>query len=748
MNFSTWSIRKPIPSILLFVILTVLGLASFRLLPVENLPDMDFPTVTVSASLPGATPSALETEVTRKVEDKVAGIGGIKHITSTINDGVSVTTVEFALGKNVQEAVNDVRNAVDSIRNTLPSALEDPTISRMSVYQEAVLTYAVSSTTLDEMDLTWHVDREISRQLLTIPGIGAVTRFGGVEREVRVELDQTKLIALNVTAPEVSAQLRKVQQESPGGRLNLGTQEQSIRMIGTVANAAELAALEIPTLDGRRLRLDAVATVKDKAAERRQISLVDGKPTVSFAVKRARGAGEVELAEKVRAKVAEINRANPHVSVREVNNTVYYVQQDYSAAMHALIEGAILAVLVVWLFLRDMRSTFISAVALPLSIIPTFAVIWWLGFALNIFTLLALTMVIGVLVDDAIVEVENIIRHLRNGKTPMEAAMEAANEIGLAVIATSMTLVAVFIPTAFMGGVVGLLFSQFGLTAAIAVLFSLLVARLITPLMAAYMLKAQPHHERDGRLMRGYMKAVRASVAHPGKTIAIAVLVLAGSFGIGGLLSTTFMTPEDIGQVSVAIECPPGSRPEHTVQLAEQARKLIRVLPEVQSVFTQVGDADSSEATSAKLIATLTPAKQRKRSQQDLEKILRESLSRVPGTRISVGDASSGEKLSLVLAGDNEHTLQSTVQRVMTEIRSLPNLGNITSTASMLRPEVIIRPDFNRAAEMGVSAESIGDAIRVATTGDYDQNLPKLNLPNRQIYIRTQFSRRNADNSM
>lgn len=749
MNLSTWAIRKPIPSLLIFALLTFAGLVGFKKLPVQDMPDVDLPAVTVTASLPGATPSTLETEVTRRIEDQIATISSIKHISSTINDGSSMTMVEFELGKDVQEAVNDVRDAVNSARADLPADLLEPVISRATTTGGPILTYQVESPVMDEAGLSWFVDNEISKQLFSLKGVGEVTRQGGIKREVRVELDPNQLLALNVTAGEISSRLRDTQQESPGGRINLGQMEQSVRTIATVKGAAEIGALDIPLGDGRHVRLDSVATVKDTAGELREMAFVDGKPAVTFQVKRSTGASEVAVAELVRARVKKLNQTFPHIKLREINNSIEPVLTNYDVSMHSLYEGAILAVIVVWLFLRDWRATFISAVALPLSVIPTFAAIHLLGFQLNSVTLLALTLVVGVLVDDAIVEVENIMRHLRDGKSGMDAALEAASEIGLAVVATSLTLVAVFLPTAFMDGIPGLFFVQFGWTAAIAVLFSLLVARLLTPVLAAYILKPQSAPEKDGWIMKGYLRMVRWCLDHPVKVILSTAAFLLVSVAMLGLLSTTFMGAEDLDQISVSVEAPPGSSIDHTARLAEQARQIIARHAEVLSVHTAIGaetsggmgsSGSAGEVRRATLTVALAAAGDCDRSQQEIEVSLREQFQEIAGARLSVGGGGSGEKVSVVLAGDDQNSLGDAARRAMTELRTLPDLGNITSSASLLRPEVIIRPDFDRAAVLGVSAAGLGEAVRVATDGDYDQNLPRLNLPNRQLYIRTRLA--------
>ncbi|MHA6913040.1 efflux RND transporter permease subunit [Ralstonia pseudosolanacearum] len=747
MNFSAWAIRKPIPSILLFILITVAGLVSFRMLSIQNFPDIDFPAVSVTATLPGATPSQMETEVTRKIEDSIASIGAIKHISSTINDGSSTTMVEFQLEKDVQEAVNDVRDAVSRIRAQLPSDVQEPVISRVTFASLPVLTYAVEATGMDAEDLSWFVDNTVNKRLLSVRGVAKVTRQGGVDREVRVQLDPVRLQALNVTAAEISVQLRGMQQEAPGGRGNIGGQEQAVRTLGTVKSAAELARMDIPLSDGRRIRLSDVADVRDTAAEPRQMALLDGKPVVSFQVFRSRGASEISVAQDVRAAIAGLQAERPNVRVTEVYNLVKPVSDAYRASMHALYEGAILAVLVVWLFLRDWRATFVSAVALPLSIIPTFAAMQMLGFTLNGVTLLALTLVVGILVDDAIVEVENIVRHLRNGKPPFEAAMEAAQEIGLAVIATSLTLVAVFLPTAFMGGISGKFFRQFGWTASIAVLASLLVARLLTPMMAAYLLKPQHEGNRDGWIMTHYLRAARWCLAHPWRTSGMAAAFLAASVAIIGLIPATFLPPEDWAQLQMTVEMPPGSTIAQTREATERVRQVVRTYKDVRQVYTAIGSgvmagvpgSSGGEVRTGTLTISLTDRHARHISQQQVQRELRERLESVPGVRIAFGAVGSGEQLQIVLTGDDPATLQAAARDVMRDLRTVPGLGAITSSASLLRPEIVIRPDFARAAQQGVTAAAIGQAVRVATAGDYDVNLPKLNLPERQVYIRVEL---------
>jgi hydrophobe/amphiphile efflux-1 (HAE1) family protein len=746
-NLSTWAIHKPIPSILLFIMITVAGLVAFRGLGVQGFPDVDVPTVSVTASLPGAPPSQLETEVARPIEDAIASVGAVKHVSTNISDGLVSMIVEFSYEKNPQEAQLDVRDAVTRIRSTLPAELQEPIVTRVTSTGLPILTYAVSGQDIDEADLSWFIDDSVAKTLLPIRGVAQVTRQGGVTREVRVELDPVRLQALRVTAGEISSQLRSMQQEAPGGRGEIGGLEQSVRMQGTASDAEQLAALSLPLADGRRVRLSDVATVRDTHAERRQLALLDGQPVVGFQIYRARGFDEVGTARGVREAVAKLMQDHPRIRLVEVNNTVDVSQADYDASMRALYEGAVLAVLVVWLFLRDWRATLVSAVALPLSIIPTFLVIAMLGYTLNIITLLALTLVIGILVDDAIVEVENIMRHLRMGKPPLQAAMEAAEEIGLAVVATSLTLVAVFLPTAFTGGITGAFFRQFGWTASAAVLFSLLVARLLTPMMAAYLLKPPKHEDIDGPVMLNYLKAVRWCLAHPRWTCAGTAAFFVASILMIGNLPSGFIAPKTTESVFVTLQGPPGNTLEQTTAIAEQARRILAQAPEIARVYTAVGagmsTGDPREATAgavrnAQLTATLTRDTKTHRPRGEMEAALRESLAVLPGVRVSIGQGAPGEKMPLVLTSDDPVLLQKTARFVESELRTIP-AGAVTSSASLQRPEILIQPDFDRAAALGVTSAAIAQAVRVATTGDYDFNLSRLNLPGRQVYVRVQL---------
>jgi len=751
MNVSAASIKRPLPAILAFVLATLGGFWAFHQLGVAEFPDIDVPIVRVQIGYAGATPAQLETEVTRKVEDAVAGLQDIDKIISTINDGSSVTTIQFKLGKDVDVALNEVRDAVTRTRADLPQDINEPIVSRLNIAGGNLITYSVTSATRDATDLSWFVDDRVNKALLALPGVGGVSRIGGVDREVRVDLAPAALEGWGLSAADISRQLRKVQAELPGGRANWSGGEQSLRLFGTVENANALREFPIALADGRHVRLDELASVVDGHAEPRQMALLDGKPVVTFAIQRARGATEVEVAQRVRKALDQLRAENPSIEIRQVASVVDRVEENFDASMQMLWEGALLAVIVVFLFLLDWRATWITAAALPLSVIPTFLVLRWLGFTLNTVTLLALSLVVGILVDDAIVEIENIVRHLREGKSPRQAALEAADEIGTAVIATTLTLVAVFLPVAFMPGIPGRFFRHFGFTAVSAVLLSLAVARMLTPMMAAYLLKPtqRPYHEP--RWLPPYLDVVGRTLNYRRRTLLAALAVFVASVALVGLLPTGFIPKGDNSQSVVSMELAPGATLAETRAIAERATAMLKREPDVVTVVASIGAplAGSGPGAGASPVgdirrATLTvtrvPHKDRIRSQSEFEFKARELLTQLPGTRVSFGAGESGEKLTIVLAGNDAAALDVAASRVERELRAVPGLNDVRSSASLLRPEVIIRPDFTRAAELGVTTEALADAVRIATTGDVSFRLPKLNLPTRQIPIRVQLA--------
>jgi multidrug efflux pump subunit AcrB len=748
-NVSSWSIRNPTPVILLFILLTILGLYSFNAIHIQNFPDIETPTVLINTELSGATAEQLEHDVVRKIEDAVATLQGVQHIQSQISDGQANISVSFELDKNIQQAVDEVDAAVTQIRSDLPAYLNDPIVQRANMMGNTILSYTISSDKMNDEALSWFVEHQVSKALLAVKGVGGVKRIGGVHREIRVDIDPLKLMALKTTVNDISQQLKHVQQDASAGRASLGDAEQLIRTAATVKSADELAKMPIPLFDGRVVRLEQVANIDDDIAEPRSIVLLNGQAVVGFEIARAKSASETEVAKDVQAVLQKFQSQHPHIHLTKVLDFVEPVNENYQGSMMLLYEGAFLAIIVVFLFLRDWRATLISAITLPLSVIPTFLLIHWLGFSLNVVTLLSLSLVIGVLVDDAIVEIENIMRHLRMGKTPYQAAIDAANEIGLAVIATTFTLIAVFLPTAFMDGIAGQFFIQFGWTAAISVFFSLVVARMLAPMLAAYLFKVPKFKEKQPFWLSHYLKWIKICLKHRLLTMAAACTFLIGSLCLIPFLATGFMPPDDVSQTQITLTLPSGSHLEQTKAIAEQARLLLENNGYVTQVYTSIGEtsaqsdpfsssqfADVSQAT---LTINILPRQQRKGvTRQEIESQFRDALQPLAGVRIKVG-MDDAESYVLVLAGEDSQQLNQYARQVEQDIRRIANIGTVTSTAAVVRPEIVVRPDFIRAADLGVTSAAIAETLRIATNGNYEQELAKLNLTERQIPVRVKL---------
>ncbi|MEM0980316.1 MAG: efflux RND transporter permease subunit [Cyanobacteria bacterium P01_H01_bin.58] len=752
-NISGWSIRRPIPTLVLFLVLTLAGLASFGKLGVDLNPNIDFPAVTVTVLQRGAGPEELETQVTKPVEDAVAGLGNIDEIRSTITDGFSQTVITFDLDTDTDRATNDVRDAIARVRSDLPSAAEDPVIRRFDFNGGAILGYAVTSEQRSVEELSDLVDRRISQSLLSVPGVSQVNRIGGVDPEVRVDLDPSQLDALGITASQVNDQIRAFNINLPSGRATLGQQEQGLRTLGSAPTVDTLANYQIQLPNGTAVPLKSLGTVEKAFGEVRQAAYLSNQPVVAFTVRRSTGSVVVSVEEGVRAQVAELEQTLPEdIDFELIFTEATEIRDSYKASIDALIIGCILAVVVVGIFLRDWRATLITATALPLSIIPTFIVLDWLGYTLNSMSLLGLTLAVGNLVDDAIVEIENVERHIRMGKPPFKAAMDSTSEVGLAVVTTTATIVAVFIPVAFMGGIPGQFFKPFGVTVAVATMFSTLVARLMTPMMSAYLLKAQPPQAATSlngngngngngarRTFQPYQSLLRTGLRHRLLTIALAVIFFVGSLMLVPYIPTSLFEAGDTGLSKVSVELPPGSTLQDTHQVTERITQALLSHEAVQSILASEGEGGINQA---RLFFRLKPEQERVASQDDFEKVARDLFQTIPGARISFeseGASGEGKDLTIVLKSDNPSALLTSSNDLTREVRSIPGLVEVTSSASLVRPEILIQPDILRAADLGVSVQAIANTAFLATLGDIEENLAEFTLGDRQIPIRVQI---------
>src|SRR5215204_2058612 len=599
-NISAWCIRNPVPPIVFFVGLMLAGIVSFMGMQVNNNPDIDFPAAEVNISQPGAAPSEMETQITQRIESAIRGVNGVDEINSSVREGNSNTFVQFEIGTPTDRAVNDIRDAIAQVRGDLPEGILEPQINRIDVAGDPILFVAAETTDMSLEELSWYVDNTVAKRLLGIEGVAAVSREGGVDRQIRVILDPAALQAQGITAAQVNQQLRQTNLNAAGGRAEIAGSEQSVRVLGNARDAYELSQTQIAVPGGRTVRLADLGEVKDAYSEQRTIAKMNGRQVISFNVQRSKGSSEVTTYDKAWEELRKLEKEDPRIHFTEIVNQVDYTKAQYHSAIDGLWEGAVLAVLVVFLFLRDIRATLISALAIPLSAIPAFWFMSLMGITLNGLSLLALSLVAGVLVDDAIVEIENIVRHMRMGKSGYQASLDAADEIGLAVMATTMAIVAVFFPVALMPGIAGQYFKAFGFTVVLSVLMSLFVARMITPLLAAFFLRShgvQPH--ANFKWMEMYLKVLNWSLdtrkahahrkAHPGffgwvmslfrdhrmamVGAGLGTLVLSGV--LFSTLSMTFQPPLNQDFSFVNITLPPGTTIKQTEGMADKVAAIV-----------------------------------------------------------------------------------------------------------------------------------------------------------------------------
>ena len=861
-NISAWSIRNPVIPLVAFTALLLAGLISFARMDVVNNPDIEFPAVNVSISQPGAAPTEIENQITQRVESAVRSINGVNSLNSTAREGNSNTFIEFEIGTDPNDAVAEVKNAVDTVRGSLPDGILEPRVTKEEISGGFLAIYAVEADDMTIEGLSWFIDDSVAKQLLSIEGMAEVNRFGGVDREIEVILDLPRMQALGVTASQINGVLRQSNVDAAGGMAEVGGTRQSVRVLGNSEDAYALSQRQIQLGGGRTVKLADVATVRDGYSERTSISKVRDKEVVNFAMSRAKGASDVTVYEEALEKIAQIEAENPGVKFIPLFNTVKYTKDQYESAMAAMIEGAILAVVVVFFFLRDWRATAISAVAIPLSAIPTFWFMDLLGFNLNQLSLLALALVAGVLVDDAIVEIENIVRHMRMGKTAYQASIDAADEIGLPVVATSFCIVAVFFPVGAMPGISGQFFKNFGFTVVVAVLMSLAVARMITPMLAAYFLKAhgQAAHG-EGRMMdrymgilrwsldRGKMLAVREGIEGPrsrGLYIVALLLVVLGALAISaiatfqassliqGLGLPDLITGGDpdpqglvkflatlVGLVQLAlalaigllaalaffritgfvvrmfgdhmaqawqylyarfldhrvwmlgvgyfallltillfsivpgqfqpniddensrveIEMVPGTTLETTERVTDQVADLLYAQQEVELALERVREGQAT------LYVTLKP--DRERTSIEFERALAPEFAKIADARVRFASQSggfgSGRDVTVMLAGSNPELLNDTAATLVEQMKGIDTLVAPRISADINRPELIIEPREDLAAELGVTTLAISQTIRIATMGEIEQNAAKFSLSDRQIPIRVKLPERSRE---
>jgi HAE1 family hydrophobic/amphiphilic exporter-1 len=750
-NISAGAIRNPIPPILLILALFFAGWQAYNRLPINQLPNVDFGGFTVTVAQPGAAPVEMETQITQRIESALTAVEGVKRVTSTISPGVSQSTVEMEGETDLARAVDDARDAINRIRAELPADITEPVITRIEAAAMPIGYYAVTAEGMTPQDISWFIDNDLQRELLAVPGVSQVQRMGGVDREIRVELDPGRMLAHGVSADQINNQLRALNVDLPGGQAQVGGQAQSIRTLGGAQTVQDLADTRIMTANGAMVRLGDLATVTDSASDLQSISRYNGQPVVGFLVLRSRGASEVQVFDRMDERLREIEANNPGITVTEIGSSVEFIRGMHESSIHALLEGALLACLVVFLILRDWRATLIAAAAIPLSIMPTFAAIEVFGFTLNMVTLIALALVTGVLVDDAIVEIENIVRHMRMGKGAYPASLEAADEIGLAVVATTFSIIAVFVPVSFMSGGMGTFFREFGLTVAVAAFFSLVVARLITPMMAAFFLsnKGHDHEAKPGTLTLAYRDILGWSIRHPWKTVGVGIGVFILSLVMASQVPAVVIPRFDSGMIQVEVEIPPGTPVLQADRVLQQmATRMRETTPEIEGVFTSLNGADGS-APDANVFIQLTDRDDRDRSAYAIQQTLRALLSQFPDYRstfIQDQGGQAGPDISVQFVGQDAALVNAAAERLAAAMGGLPQLTDVRSSSAVRRPELQVQPRDADMARLGVTSASLASAVRIATSGDAAQNLPKFDLADRQIPIRTTLRPDNRTN--
>jgi HAE1 family hydrophobic/amphiphilic exporter-1 len=788
-RISTWGIQNPVPVAILFIALVLVGAAAYMRLPIKQRPNVTFPNVIITVSENGAAPSEIETQITRPIENALAGVSNVETIQSTVTRGVSTTQVEFPLGEDMQKKTDEIRTKVEQTRVQMPRDIDPPTVQRADIDSEAILTYAVAAPGMSDVELSWYIDDTVTRTLQAEEGVAQVSRVGGVNREINVILDPDKLAAFNLTATQVNDALRTFSLDASGGQVEVGGRRQTVRVLGTPQTVAQLRNTQIPAPGGRFVRLSDVAEIGDGSSEIQGFARLDGHPVVGFQLMKTRDVSDITVEDRVKKAIYDKLECHPPappkkpgplaglfkgkgpaggggrpgarggrggpapgclhpgIAFTKVLSTVDNTRNNFEATQHTLLEGMLLASLVVFFFLRDWRATLITAIAMPVSLVPTFAAMVIFGFSLNTITLLALTLVIGILVDDAIVEIENIQKRVDAGARPYRAALEGADAIGLAVVATTATIVMVFLPVSFMPGIPGQFFKEFGLTVSVAVLFSLLTARLLTPLLAAYFLKpeAQPHER--GPLKGPYRVALEWALSHRWLAIIGGGLIFAGSLLMLKALPFGLQPEGNPDYYYISMQGPPGAPPRDMEEIIANVNKLVTGRPETEHTFATAGSQASSNFFSGgggsainqgTVIVVLKHGD--RPSVHEIKDAVRPSLMSVPDARVTFDSGGFGSGgVQMTLTSEDGPALEKAALELQREMHTLPSIANPVPGAQPVGPELVIRPKPDEAARLGVSIDTIAAASRVATIGDIDANVAKFNDGAQRVPIRVRL---------
>ncbi|GHA31500.1 nodulation protein NolG [Devosia pacifica] len=747
------SVNHPVFATMIMVALLVFGIYSYQRLPIEQLPDVDFPVVAVVVSYPGASPEAVESDVVEPIEEAVNTLSGLDTIQSTSQAGQAMVIILFDMDVDSAVAAQDVRDRLATVEASLPDNAGDPQVLRFDPAELPVVSLAVSSDTMTARNLTTLTEDVIVSRLSNIAGVGRATVVGGVPRQLNVLIDPDRLNAFNVGVGQVIDALRQENQNLPAGSITEGTQVQSIQIEGRIADADEFLDIVVSRQGGAPVYLRDVAIIEDGQAEADSLAILNGQRALAIDVVKTQGANTVAVAEEIRAVVDELMAEELPETVRLeiVRDNAVPVEDSFHAVQNMLIEGAILAVVIVFVFLNSWRSTVITGLTLPISIIGTMIVLYFLGFTLNMMTLMALSLAVGILIDDAIVVRENIMRHLHMGKTHRQAALEGTNEIGLAVLATTLSIVAVFLPVAFMEGILGRFFLQFGVTVSVAVLISLFVAFTLDPMMSSvwYDPDAHPGKKRGPigravaqfdrlfeRIAHGYRGLLRWCLKHRKSTLAVALLSFIGTFFVFPLVGVEFVPATDTSEFQVDLETPQGSSIDYTASKVRQVDALLQSLPEVEGTYATLNAGTTTGDNRATIVVSMVPPEERTRTPQDMTQPVRRMLASIPGAEYNVGAAGGlgqgvAAPISVTLYGDDFNTLERYADQLVARLDDVEGLVDVESSLDAAQPVIGVRIDRDQASDLGVSLTQIGATLGPMLGGE---EVTEWTTPNGQSY--------------
>jgi len=747
------SVNHPVFATMIMVAIMVFGVYSYQRLPIEQMPDIDFPVVAVVVSYPGASPEAVEADVVEPIEEAVNTIAGLDQIQSVAQSGQAMVLMIFDLDVESQQKAQDVRDKIDPIAATLPEGAGDPQVLRFDPDALPILSLAVSSDTLSDRDLTALTEDVIATRISNISGVGSATVVGGVPRQLNIQIDPDRLTAFNVSASAVISALQAANRDLAAGSITQDSLVQSIQVLGRLEDQEDFYDIIVGSQGGQPIYLRDVATIEDGTGEASSLAILNGERALAIDILKTQGANTVGVADAIRDTIDRLQeRELPDgaVNIQVVVDNAKPVRDSFHAVQNMLIEGAILAVVIVFIFLNSWRSTVITGMTLPISIIGTMIALNVLGFSLNLMTLLALSLAVGILIDDAIVVRENITRHLHMGKSHRQAAFDGTNEIGLAVMATTLSIVAVFLPVAFMEGILGRFFLQFGVTVSVAVLISLFVAFTLDPMMSSvwYDPAANPNVRRGpiGRavhqfdrffdwITRGYRHLIRLALKYRKTVLFVALLSFVGSFLLFPRVGVEFVPVTDNGNFTVSVETPSGSSKEYTAEKLRQAEAIIRELPEVETTYSTVAGAVSGGSNSGNMTVTLVDKDERDLTPQDMMPIVRNALTAVPGAEFQVSAVSglgqATAPVSITLYGDSFAVLEGLADQLMAELGEIEGLINVTSSLDEAQPVVGISVDRDLANTLGVSMNQVATTLQPLISGE---EVTDWTAPNGQVY--------------